>query len=139
MNATLQAWLASARDKVKQAAFSAGDLDALEALLAAGEGFAAGQSAAPTGTPRQRLLYLTCSGMSVLTPVVAWDFREPTRQAPPTRLTPGAKPPYPSVHDAIVDGWRVIHFPDRQAPLEDREVNIWGYEFILEKVEVFHD
>ena len=89
--------------------------------------------------PRQRLLYLTCSGMSTLSPVVASDLREPTRKPNVTKLSPEPKMLYNSVHDAIVDGWRVIVFPTRDAPVDDREVNVWGYQFILEKLEHYDD
>src|SRR5262245_52484431 len=88
---------------------------------------------------RQRLLYLTAAGMSTLSPVIASDIREPTRKPNVTRLSPKPKMLYNSVHEAIVDGWRVIAFPNRDAPIDDREVNVWGYQFILEKLEEFDD
>ena len=45
--------------------------------------------------------------------------------------------PYASVFDAILDGWRVIHFPQQRAPYDDREIDVIGYEFILEKIEAY--
>lgn len=45
--------------------------------------------------------------------------------------------PYATVHDAIVDAWRVIHFPNQLAPYDDREIDVLGYEFILEKLEEY--
>ena len=47
--------------------------------------------------------------------------------------------PYLNVHDAIVDGWRVVHFPQQRAPFDDREIDVLGQEFILEKLEEFDD
>lgn len=44
--------------------------------------------------------------------------------------------PYRSVHDAIVDGWQVVQFPHLQAPFDDRDLDVVGYEFILQKMEV---
>ena len=44
---------------------------------------------------------------------------------------------YNSVFEAMLDGWRVIHFPDQRAPFDDREIDIVGYEFILEKLESY--
>ena len=46
-------------------------------------------------------------------------------------------PTYQTVHEAIMDGWEVIHFPDQQAPFDDREIDVLGYEFILQKKEHF--
>ena len=44
--------------------------------------------------------------------------------------------PYNTVHDAIVDGWQVIQFPHLQAPFDDQDLDVVGYEFILQKIEV---
>lgn len=122
----INGWIAAARTKGN---VTGKDLDALEALISQGNRPAL----------RQRLLYLTSSGMSTLSLVVATEFREPTREANVTKLSPKPELPYRSVHDAIVDGWRVISFPNRDAPVDDREVNVWGYQFILEKLEGYDD
>ena len=72
---------------------------------------------------------------------------EASRWAAPHEPSPGsvtqidplaAEIPYESVFAAILDGWRVIHFPDQRSPFDDREIDIVGYEFILEK-RVFDD
>ena len=44
--------------------------------------------------------------------------------------------PYRTVHEAIVDGWQVVQFPHLQAPFDDRDLDVVGYEFILQKMEV---
>ena len=36
-------------------------------------------------------------------------------------------------------GWRVVHFPQQRAPFDDREIDVLGQEFILEKLEEFDD
>ena len=45
--------------------------------------------------------------------------------------------PYATVHDAIQDEWRVVQFPVQLAPFDDREIDILGSEFILEKFEEY--
>ena len=33
-----------------------------------------------------------------------------------------------------LDGWQVIQFPNQLAPFDDREIDILGYEFILQQM-----
>jgi hypothetical protein len=71
--------------------------------------------------------------------VVAAALHEPISDKI-TQIDPLAEEiPYESVFAAILDGWRVIHFPDQRAPFDDREIDIVGYEFILEKLESYDD
>lgn len=96
-------------------------LDALERLAAA--------------PARQRLLYLHAATPSLYAGIVAAALHEPTPGAL-TQVDPLAEmPDYASVHAALCDGWRVVHFPDHRAPYDDREIDMVGYEFILEKWE----
>lgn len=89
------------------------------------------------GQVRQRLLYLHAGGPSIRSPLVGSALHEPVAGAM-TQIDPLAPElPYNCVHDAILDGWRVIHFPLQTAPFEDREIDIMGYEFVLEKMEVY--
>ena len=89
-----------------------------------------------SGGLRQRLMYLHASSPSIYSDLVARAIHEPVAGAL-TQIDPLAEElPYESVHDAIVDGWRVIHFPQQLAPYDDREIDVIGYEFILEKLEV---
>lgn len=88
------------------------------------------------GGMRQRLLYCHASSPSIQSVLVGAAIHEPVADAV-TQIDPlAAELPYQSVHDAIVDGWRVVHFPQQLAPYDDREIDIIGYEFILEKLEV---
>lgn len=86
---------------------------------------------------RQRLLYLHTAMPSVRSSVIAAALHEPIADAI-TQIDPLAPElPYQTVIDAIREGWRIIHFPDQRAPFDDREIDMVGYEFILEKWEVF--
>ncbi len=86
---------------------------------------------------RQRLLYLHASSPSVRSPVIAAAIHEPVAGSV-TQIDPLAPLiPYDSVLSAIMDGWRVIHFPNQMSPFDDREIDIVGYEFILEKMEAY--
>ena len=88
------------------------------------------------GRLRQRLLYLHAGSPSIRSPLVGTALHEPVAGSM-TQIDPLAPElPYHCVHDAILEGWRVIHFPLQTAPFIDREIDIMGYEFILEKLEV---
>ena len=87
---------------------------------------------------RQRLLYLHAATPSIYAGVVAAAAHEPTPGAL-TQIDPLADSlEYVTVHAALCDGWRIVHFPDQRAPFDDREIDIVGYEFILEKWEEMH-
>ena len=88
---------------------------------------------------RQRLLYIHAAQPSVRSPLIGSALHEPVPGSL-TQIDPLAEElPYGSVFDAILDGWRVVQFPDQRAPFEDREIDIIGYEFILEKLETYND
>jgi len=92
------------------------------------------QKAAASPQRLQRLLYLHATNVSIYAPLVNASLFEPV-QGKRTQIDPLApRVPYNNVHEAILDGWRVIHFPSIQARFEDREVDVLGYEFILEKL-----
>ncbi|MEE2710192.1 MAG: hypothetical protein VYA69_11395 [Gemmatimonadota bacterium] len=121
---SVESWVAEARQKVEEGTFGPQDLDRLVSLH--------------NGT-RQRLLYLHAGSPSIYSDVVAAALHEPVAGSI-TEIDP-MKPelPYETVHDAIVDRWRVIHFPSQQALYDDREIDVIGYEFILEKREGYRD
>jgi hypothetical protein len=120
----VEEWVARAREKLGRI----GEED-LQELLAAVRG----------GRVRQRLLYLHAGSPSIYAPLIGAALHEPVAGAR-TQIDPLAPElPYTCVHDAILEGWRVIHFPLQTAPFEDREIDIMGYEFILEKMEVRDD
>jgi hypothetical protein len=122
-------WVTEARDKLAGRQLAAADLDRLlSAVQRAGQ-----------GKLRQRVLYLHASGPSIRSPLVGSALHDPVPGSV-TQIDPLAPDlPYASVHDAILDGWRVIHFPQQLAPYDDREIDLIGYEFVLEKLEVYDD
>jgi predicted metalloenzyme YecM len=87
---------------------------------------------------KQRLLYLQCESVSVRSPVLAMALHEPVAGSV-TQIEPtGIEFPYATVHEAIIDGWRVISFPSPKEPATtDEGLTVLGYEFILEKMEAF--
>ena len=82
---------------------------------------------------RQRLLYLNATSRGVRAPVIGFAIHEPVESEAP-QITVGAEMPYETVHGAILDGWRVIHFPDQRSDLDPEAVGVFGFEFILEQV-----
>jgi hypothetical protein len=116
LTTALSAWIDDAAAKLEAGELSRRDLEALRTLAAA--------------PPRQRLLYLHAREPSVRSEVIGW--------AEHPGEDPGGLPqerPYPTVLAALEDGWRAIHFPQQLAPFDDRELDVVGYEFILEKTE----
>lgn len=113
-------WLQAAEDKASGAPLSA-DWQQLRDIL---------QKTAL----RQRLLYLHTRAPSVTAAVIGMAQHEPVRGGYDTLRT-RTDWPYETVHDAIVDGWQVIHFPNLMAPYDDRELSYVGYEFVLQKLE----
>lgn len=87
--------------------------------------------------PRQRLLYLHARTPSVFSPILGYTQIEPVRGY---QVEISAEPfewPYKTVHDALVDGWQVIQFPHLQAPFDDKDLDVVGYEFILQKIQAY--
>lgn len=89
---------------------------------------------------RQRLLYLQAESVSARSQVIAMALHEPVPDSV-TQIEPtGIDFPYASVHEAVIDGWRVVSFPSpKESAITDDELTILGYEFILEKLEQFDD
>lgn len=115
--------LAQARVHRAEGTLTDAELEALERL------------ARTSRARRQRLLYLHAASPGLHAAVVAAALHEPAEEAI-VQIDPLAPElPYTSVADAVRDGWRVIHFPDQRAPFDDREIDLVGYEFILEKWE----
>tara|TARA_Y100001936_G_C16093405_1_gene688945 strand:+ start:147 stop:416 length:270 start_codon:yes stop_codon:yes gene_type:complete len=82
---------------------------------------------------RQRVLYLNTVSRSLRAAVVGFALHEPeTSDAPQVEVD--AVIPYQSVHEAILDGWRVVHFPDQRLDINPEQVGAFGYEFILERM-----
>ena len=122
------AWAEDARRKLQAGTLSEADLD----------GLLAGYRDARCRL-RQRLLYLHADTPSIYADLVAAAIHEPVAGAV-TGIDPQAPElPYRNVHDAIVEGWRVVHFPQQRAPFDDREIDLMGHEFVLEKLEGYDD
>jgi len=121
--------LASTKVKLAAGTLTPEDLDALVLQVHSGK----------AGRIRQRLMYLHAAHPTVRSEVLNTTLHEPVPGSV-TQIDPlAAPPPYRTVMDAILDGWRVVHFPDQLAPFDDREIDVVGYEFILEKLEVYRD
>lgn len=114
-------WLKDAEGKAAQGGLSQADLQTLQRSVEQAE-------------PRQRLLYLQTRTPSVTAPVIGMAQHEPVKGGS-DRLQTRNDWPYATVHDAIIDGWQVIAFPNLMAPYDDRELTYVGYEFILQKLE----
>jgi len=114
-------WLKDAEAKAAQGGLTQADLQALQ------------QSVQGT-QPRQRLLYLHTRTPSITAPIVGMAQHEPIKGGTDTLHTRNEWP-YVTVHDAVIDGWQIVAFPNLMAPYDDRELTYVGYEFILQKLE----
>lgn len=86
--------------------------------------------------PRQRLLYLHARTPSVFSDILGYTQIEPT-DGFQVEISGGEfEWPYARVHDALVDGWQIVQFPHLQSPFSDTDLDVIGYEFILQKMEV---
>lgn len=117
-------WIAGARTKLENGSFQTDDLDQLHRMISANR----------THT-RQRLLYLHTATPSIRSQVIGMALHEPVHGSVTEIMTEEQEWEYNTVHDAILDGWQVIHFPDQRTEFDDREIDILGYEFILQKLE----
>jgi ectoine hydroxylase-related dioxygenase (phytanoyl-CoA dioxygenase family) len=98
---------------------------------------ALGIESGPRKVLRQRLLYLHAATPSIRSQVVGMALHEPVPGSR-TEIDPAPREwPYATVHDAVLDGWQVIHFPQQLAPFDDREIDVLGYEFVLQKLEAY--
>ncbi len=91
-------------------------------------------------TLKQNLLYLQAESVSIRSAVIAMALHPPVPDSV-TQIEPtGFDFPYATVHEAVIDGWRLISFPSPKEPATtDDDLTILGYEFILEKMEEFDD
>ena len=119
-------WIDEARAKLKNGGFQKEDLDQLHRII----------SVDRKGI-RQRLLYLHAATPGIRSQVIGMALHEPIEGSVTEIVTEEQEWPYNTVHDAVLDGWQVIHFPDQRTEFDDREIDILGYEFILQKLEVY--
>ena len=87
---------------------------------------------------RQRILYLNAVSRSIRAPIVGFAIHEPVKSESP-QIQAGEEMPYESVHQAVLDGWRVISFPAQRAEGDPESVGVFGYEFILEQMAKIDD
>ena len=121
----IEGWIDEARAKLKDGEIQKGDLDQLHQIISTNHG------------TRQRLLYLHAATPSIRSQVIGMALHEPVQGSVTEIMTEEQDWPYNTVHDAVLDGWQVIHFPDQRTEFDDREIDILGYEFILQKLEVY--
>ena len=119
-------WIDEARAKLEDGGIQQGDLDQLHQIINAN-----------WVHTRQRLLYLHAATPGIRSQVIGMALHEPVQDSVTEIVTVEQEWPYNTVHDAILDGWQVIHFPDQRTEFDDREIDILGYEFILQKLEVY--
>ena len=119
-------WIDEARAKLEDGGIQGGDLDQLHQIINANRVHT-----------RQRLLYLHAATPGIRSQVIGMALHEPVPDSVTEIVTVEQEWPYNTVHDAILDGWQVIHFPDQRTEFDDREIDILGYEFILQKLEVY--
>jgi hypothetical protein len=86
---------------------------------------------------RQKLLFLYLGNSNLEAGVVGWSFYDGTGKKKFEAAGESQDPPYKSVLDAMLDGWRVIQVPTLKAPQVGREyqVDYLDFEFVLEKME----
>ena len=122
----IEEWISLAREKIKSEGVRQNDLDQLEQIL-------------QVKCSRQRLLYLQATTPSIRSNVIGMAQHEPVNGAI-TQIEPDADDwKYQTVHDAIVDGWQAIFFPGQRTSFDDQEIDILGYEFILQKMEIYDE
>jgi hypothetical protein len=118
----VERWAARAREKIRNGGIGEADLDELVA------------GARAERPVRQRLLYLHATTPSIRAPVIGMALHEPVAGSI-TQVASNVEWPYATVHAAILDGWQVVHFPQQRVPFDDREIDLLGFEFILQKLE----
>ncbi len=124
----MEAWAKQARTKLLNGGLHEVDLDALLVVARARRRRTGDSGCCICRRPRRAFARR----------LLAWPLHEPEPNSI-TQISPDATWPYATVHDAILDGWQVISFPQQRVPFDDREIDVLGYEFILQKMqEVSH-
>ena len=128
MSSKIEEWVSLARKKVKNEGISNNDLDQLEQILQI-----------RCNQNRQRLLYLQATTPSIRSNVIGMAQHEPVNGTI-TQIEPDTDNwKYQTVNDAIVDCWQARFFPAPRTNFDDHEIDILGYEFILQKMEVYDE
>ena len=88
---------------------------------------------------KQRILYLSAESTDPKSPTISQALHEPVKDDI-VEIDPTSKGlTYKSVHEAVVDGWRIVHFPNQRSSIANSEEEIIGFQFILEKMENFSE
>ncbi|MDA0838961.1 MAG: hypothetical protein O2857_14365 [Planctomycetota bacterium] len=87
---------------------------------------------------RQRLMYMHLTSLSPTSTCISWTIFEPDGKHRPA-ISADAEIPYQNVVEALADGWLVLQAPDPRLPFDDHELDILGYQFILQKMENFYE
>lgn len=84
----------------------------------------------------QRLLYINAETTHPQSQALSAAIYEPV-DGRVTQVDPTLDSlPYDSVHAAIVDGWRVVQFPDPWSGIQAQgSGELIGFQFVLEKIE----
>ena len=126
LNTQIEQWIHSAQKKIDNDSICQADLDYLSFILLSQH-------------IRQRILYIHAVTPSIRSQLIAMSLHEPIKDQI-TEIDPDyGEWPYRSVHDAVLDGWQIVQFPDQRANFDDREIDILGYEFILQKLEAYYE
>ena len=88
------------------------------------------------GNRRQKILILYLQNSALDSKVCAWTQYDGTGKLHPTSGDTDS-PPYESGLDALIDGWRVIQFPQLipPAPGAEYSTSFMQFEYIFEKLE----
>ena len=126
LSTQIEQWIHSAQEKIDNGDLCQTDLDHLSSILLSQQ-------------IRQRILYIHAVTPSIRSQLIAMSLHEPIKDQI-TEIDPDyGEWPYRSVHDAVLDGWQIVQFPDQRANFDDREIDILGYEFILQKLEAYYE
>src|SRR5688572_803923 len=126
--AAVRDWAERAEERLTNETLSRGDVQELKALVSG------------RWSVRQRLLYVYTSTPSPESQIMAMYRVDPVPHGGQNDLSPDPQFPYPSVLDAMIDGWHVVQFPEYGSHnVQDREIDVQGYQFILQKLEVYRD
>ena len=126
LSTQIEQWIHSAQEKIDNGGLCQTDLDYLSSILLSQH-------------IRQRILYIHAVTPSIRSQLIAMSLHEPIKDQI-TEIDPDyGEWPYRSVHDAVLDGWQIVQFPDQRANFDDREIDILGYEFILQKLEAYYE
>ena len=126
LSTQIEQWIHSAQEKIDNGGLCQTDLDHLSSILLSQQ-------------IRQRILYIHAVTPSIRSQLIAMSLHEPIKDQI-TEIDPDyGEWPYRSVHDAVLDGWQIVQFPDQRANFDDREIDILGYEFILQKLEAYYE